>query len=169
MDTTPKGKMKKDLLFALIPLAISFGVPAFAQQASTADPQLTQAVQAAVTKFGEALKNKDAAAVAALFTEDGVVVATKETVSGQKAIEQFFTKLFEQEQISDLTTTLDENSPRIGKDGKLIWVTGVWSATVQRQDHPSVPIKGYFSSVGDREGDAVKILNLEEFRSTASR
>jgi uncharacterized protein (TIGR02246 family) len=161
--------MKKDLLLALIPLVISFGVPAFAQQASTADPQLTQAVQTAVTKFGEALKNKDAAAVAALFTEDGVVVTAKEPVSGQKAIEQFFTKLFEQEQISDLTTTLDQNSPVIFNDGKRGWITGVWSATIQPPDKPSVSVKGYFASIVDREGDGVKIRTLEEFRSTASR
>jgi uncharacterized protein (TIGR02246 family) len=161
--------MKKDLLLALIPLVISFGVPAFAQQASTADPQLTQAVQTAVTKFGEALKNKDAAAVAALFTEDGLVVTGKEPVSGQKAIEQFFTKLFEQEQISDLTTTLDQNSPTISKDGKIIWITGVWNATVQPQDQTSAPVKGYFASVMDREGDGLKVRILDEFRSTASR
>ena len=52
------------LVVALVGLAISFAVPAFAQQKDTADPQIDEQI---VKKFDEAFNNGDAAAVAALI------------------------------------------------------------------------------------------------------
>jgi hypothetical protein len=57
-------------LMALIGLAISFALPAFAQQTSTPDPQITEKIRAISKAYDEAVSNNDAAAVAALFTED---------------------------------------------------------------------------------------------------
>jgi uncharacterized membrane protein YvbJ len=63
--------MKMRLIVALVGLAISFVLPAFAQQKDTAASQIDEQI---VKKFDEAFNNGDAAAVAALYTEDAVQV-----------------------------------------------------------------------------------------------
>src|ERR1700750_2614358 len=61
-------------LFALVGLAISLALPTFAQQTKTPDPQLREKLVAAIKKHTDALDQNDAAAVAANFTEDGILV-----------------------------------------------------------------------------------------------
>jgi hypothetical protein len=62
--------MKMRLIVALAGLAISFAVPTIAQQKNTIDPKIAQQIRALETKFDEAFNKNDAAAVAALYTED---------------------------------------------------------------------------------------------------
>jgi hypothetical protein len=66
--------MKVHLPLTLAGLAIGFVVPAFAQQTNTPDPQLREKLVAAIKKHTDALDKNDAAAVAANFTEDGILV-----------------------------------------------------------------------------------------------
>jgi hypothetical protein len=87
--------MKTRLLGALVGLAISFALPTFAQQKETVDlgvaqqrdilgdPKVDDEFGVLVTKREEAFTNKDAAAVAALFTEDAVLVAPDGVFSGR--------------------------------------------------------------------------------------
>jgi ketosteroid isomerase-like protein len=62
--------MKIRFLVALVGLAVSFASPTFAQQKDTVDPKIAQRIRALETKFDEAFNKNDAAAVAALYTED---------------------------------------------------------------------------------------------------
>jgi hypothetical protein len=39
----------------------------------------------------------------------------------------------------------------IGTDGKVIWATGGWSATIKGENFGSTRVKGYWSAI--REGD----------------
>jgi hypothetical protein len=55
--------MKIRLTIALAGLAISFALPAFAQQKNMVDPQLLQVTDALSKKFDEAFDNNDAAAL----------------------------------------------------------------------------------------------------------
>jgi len=65
--------MKTRLLIALVGLAISFTLPTFAEQKdAVADPQITQKILAIGKAYDEGENNNDAAAIAALFTEDAV-------------------------------------------------------------------------------------------------
>ena len=48
-------------------------VPTFAQETNTPDPQLREQIVALLEKFTEAWNNNDAAALAALYTEDGLL------------------------------------------------------------------------------------------------
>ena len=66
--------MKTPLLITLAGLAISFASPIFAQQTNKPDPQLRQKLVDAIKKHTDSLDKNDAAAVAANFTEDGVLV-----------------------------------------------------------------------------------------------
>jgi ketosteroid isomerase-like protein len=87
--------MKMRLLPALATLAIGFVVPALAQEQNTVDPEVRQQIEAAVMKFDEAFNKHDAAAIAALYTQDTVQVGfwTGEgdtVVSGQQAVEKTY-------------------------------------------------------------------------------
>jgi nuclear transport factor 2 (NTF2) superfamily protein len=85
--------MKIRLIVAILGLAISFAVPAFAQQKDTAASQIDEQI---VKKFDEAFNNGDAAAVAALYTEDAVQVTPQGPVFGREAIEKLLTGVFQQ-------------------------------------------------------------------------
>jgi ketosteroid isomerase-like protein len=49
-------------------LAISFAVPALAQEKNAVDTEVRQQIEAVLTKFDEAFNKNDAAAIAALYT-----------------------------------------------------------------------------------------------------
>ncbi|HEY5814493.1 MAG TPA: ketosteroid isomerase family protein [Terrimicrobiaceae bacterium] len=103
------------LLFTLVGLA-SFALPTFAQQTNTPDPKLRQVAEAQGAKFSETMNNNDAAARAALYTEDAVVVdAEKGPINGRKAIEHF-AELFQKVRFSNHIGTAD---PHLGR--RFIW------------------------------------------------
>jgi hypothetical protein len=58
------------LVVALVGLAIVFTAPAFAQQ--TVDPKIELQIRALAAKYDDAINRHDAAAVAALYTQDEV-------------------------------------------------------------------------------------------------
>ena len=151
--------MKIRLLFALLGLAISFAVPTFAQQTNKPDPQLREKLIAAIKKHTDALDKNDAAAVAALFTEDGVYLTATGPINGREAIEKYHADLFKQFHLSNSLITVDEDSPHmIGTASNELWATGAWSATIQGQNFGPIQIKTYWSVI--REGDDWNIRML---------
>jgi hypothetical protein len=100
--------MKIRFLLALVRLAISFTLPLFAQQKDTVDPRIVQQRDLlgdakALGEFGalgmkadEAFNNNDAVAVAALFTENAVLVASDGMFCGRQAIEKRYADTFQQ-------------------------------------------------------------------------
>jgi len=151
--------MKIRVLLTLAGLAISFALPTFAQQTNTPDPQLRQRYIALVEKYDDALNKNDAAAVAALFTEDGVYMTDRGPVIGRPAIEKYHADLFKQFHLSNSLITVDEDSPHmIGTASNELWATGAWSATIQGQNFGPIQIKTYWSVI--REGDDWNIRML---------
>ena len=59
----------------------------------------------------EAFNNNDAAALAALFTEDGVFVAPEGMISGRKDIKKRYADTFQKMLFSNCLHTVDQNSP----------------------------------------------------------
>jgi uncharacterized protein (TIGR02246 family) len=152
-------KMKIRLLVGLVVLAISFALPAFAQQTNTPDPRLRQRLIAIIQKHNDAINNNDAAVVAALYTEDAVLVEQAGPTFGREAIEKHWADRFQKVHFSDLVSTLDEDSPHIiGTDGKEVWATGGWSATIKGENFGPTPIKGFWSVI--RKDDDWKIWML---------
>ena len=91
--------MKIRLVVALVGLAIGFAVPVLAQENDTVDPQTRQEIEALDAKLDEAINNNDAAAAAALFTEDAILMLPLEYApersglfSGRQAIEKWFAR-----------------------------------------------------------------------------
>ncbi|HEY0789426.1 MAG TPA: SgcJ/EcaC family oxidoreductase [Chthoniobacterales bacterium] len=151
--------MKRHALLALVGLVIGFALPTFAQQTNTPDPQLRQKLVDVIAKHAEAMNKNDAAAAAALFTEDAVYVTDKGPVNGRLAIEKMYTDLFQNVHFSNHLITVDPDCPHlIGREGNQMWATGGWSSTIQGQNFGPVEIKGYWSVI--REGEDWKIRML---------
>ena len=152
--------MKICLIVALAGFAISFALPTFAQQTDTPDPQLRQKLVDAIKKHTDALDKNDATAVAANFTENGILVTPNGTFFGREAIEKNYADLFKQGfRSSKNTATPDDDSPHIkSKDSNEMWATGKWTATLQGKDWGPAEASGYWSVI--REGDDWKIRML---------
>ena len=150
--------MKIRLLLTLAGFAIIFTLPAFAQQKDTVDPQIVEQLDATSKKYDEAFNNGDAAAVAAFFTEDAVLVTDKGPIYGREAIEKNFADLFQNVHISNHIDKADQYSPHIiGTDGNEMWSNGEWSLTLQEKTGDPIPLKGYWSEIYVREGVAWKV------------
>jgi ketosteroid isomerase-like protein len=152
--------VKIRLVVALVGLAISFALPTFAQQTSTPDPQLREKLIAAIKKHTDALDKNVAAAIAANFTEDGVLVTQDGSFFGREAIEKHYADDFSKKiHLSNNTATPDQDCPHIiGTSGNEMWATGQWTATVKGDNWGPVYLKGYWTVI--REGDDWKIRNL---------
>ena len=121
--------MKTRSLLALIGLATSLALPTYAQQKDTVDPQIIEQLNAQSKKYDEAFNNGDAAAVAALFTEDAVLVTDAGPIYGREAIEKWAADLFKQIHLSNHVGKDDQFSPHVV--GNELWCNGEWSQTYQ--------------------------------------
>ena len=147
--------MKIRLAVALVALAIGFTVPTFAQQTNTPDPQLRQVVDTLANKLDEAMNNNDAAAAAALFTEDSIFVTPQGPIYGREPIEKHYADLFQKVHFSNHVAKDDQVSPHaIGNE---LWCNGAWSVTYQVKGGDPVQAKGYYSAIDSREGDTWKL------------
>jgi uncharacterized protein (TIGR02246 family) len=156
--------MKTCLLGVLAGLAICSALPTFAQQR---DPQIAKqrnlmGVPNALGEFGalgikmeEAFKNNDAGALAALFTEDAVLVARDGMFFSRQAIEKRYADMFQRLPI----TTFAGQRSCLNAIDNAVWAGGEWWSTVQSQAGPKFE-RGYWSAIYVREGDAWKIRQL---------
>ena len=149
--------MKIPSLITFVGLAICFALPTFAQQKDTVDPKLRHLLLDLAKNFEEAWNNNDASALAALFTEDAVLVNDSGPVIGREAIKKYYTDLFQNVHFSNNVTTYGPECPHaIGTDGTEMWENGTWSMTWQVKGGEPVQGKGYDASVAVLEDGALK-------------
>jgi ketosteroid isomerase-like protein len=151
--------MKIRLVVALVGLAISHALPTFAQQKEPTPSDENRQVSAALVKQGDdAWNNNDAAAVAAVFTENAVIVTDSGPIYGREAIAKWAADLFKQIHFSNHSAKDDQVSPHaIGNE---LWCNGEWSQTIQGKDWGPIQQKGYYSAIDSREGDTWKLRML---------
>jgi uncharacterized protein (TIGR02246 family) len=164
-----KQAMRRRLLLALTGLAFGLVAPAFAQQKDTAGPPTVQqrdliGIADALANFDElnhkleaAYDRNDAAAVAALFTEDAVLMAADGVFSGRQQIEKRYADAFKGAPITEFICSRERFHLK-GIDNA-VWSTGEWGSTFQGQTGPGFA-RGQWSAVYVPEGDAWKILLL---------
>jgi uncharacterized protein (TIGR02246 family) len=172
--------MKTSLLGALVGLAISLAVPSFAQEKDTVDLRIAQqrdllGEPKAIDKFGdlhrkldEAYDKNDAAAVAALFTEDGLFVVPDGMFSGRRDIEIRHAEVFQKSPITDFNCSRERR--HLDAIDNAVWSAGQWASTSQSQTGP-VFGWGCWTAIYVREGDAWKFRMLtlsEHLRPAAS-
>ena len=150
--------MKIRLLLTLAGLTIGFALPTFAQQTNTPDPKLREQILVCGKQFDDAMMKGDAAALAAHYTEDAVLVNDDGPVYGREAIEKLYETLFKMVRFTKHDSTPDQYSPHIiGTAGNEAWATGKWSQTVKGQNWGPLDEKGYWTSIYAREGDVWKV------------
>ena|ERR1700722_17437253 len=159
--------MKTGSRLAVAGSVICFAVAAVAQQKNTADSPTVQqrdllGVPKALDDFGEvslkleeAFNRNDASAIAALFTEDGILVASDGMVSGRQAIEKRYADIFQRWPI----TTFSGQRYQLNAIDNAVWSAGEWWSTVQSETGPKFE-GGYWSAIFIHEGGDWKIRLL---------
>jgi uncharacterized protein (TIGR02246 family) len=148
--------MKIRLVVALVGLVIGFTAPTFAQQKETLDAQAVKKADPLAGKYDEAENSNDAAAVAALYTEDAVWVTPQGPIVGREAIEKQYAEYFKFGRHSNHTTTYDPATYQITGTTDTIAFSGGWSVTVEVQGKPQ-EFKGRWLAIYTRGSDGWKI------------
>ncbi len=153
----------------LVGLTISFTLPTFGQQKDAADPRIVQqrdllGLPKALDEFGElnrgldeAYNRNDAAATAALFTEDALLVAPDGMFSGRQDIEKRYADTFQRSPIINFNCSWDRR--HLNAIDNAVWSAGQWFGTFQSQTGPVFAL-GLWSAIYVREGEAWKIRML---------
>jgi uncharacterized protein (TIGR02246 family) len=145
--------MKIRFLLALVGLAIGFAAPALAQLKDTVDPKTAQEIRALAMKYDAAFNNNDAAAVAALYTEDAVYVAHHGTFHGRQAIEKTYANYFQHWHSINHVSTVD----RVIAVGDDVRAFGTWSSTFQDTNGAPKKDGGHYRWLLVRKGDTWEI------------
>ena len=141
------------LLFALAALAIGLAVRAFALSGNLAeDIRAFDEFNLLRMKVAEAFTNNDAAALAALFTQDALLVEPEGVFNGREAIEKALADLFQRWR----PTNFLSEANKLNSIGNGAWAVGQWWCTLESQSGP-VPMMGYWSEVYVREGEVWQI------------
>jgi uncharacterized protein (TIGR02246 family) len=145
-------------------LAVGLVSQAAAQAQSSATAQvLKRKFQGISGKYQAAFNNKDAAGVAALFAESGVLIVGvpgNQVYSGRQAVEDFYEGAFKQGS-SDLQVTVED----VHSSGEVSWTRGSFTEMrpPMQGGNGLVQVQGLFGSVYEREGDDHKIVQLTVF------
>jgi ketosteroid isomerase-like protein len=148
--------MKIRLLLALTGLAIGFAVPVLAFNFS-GDVKALGEFNTLGMKEDAAFNKSDAGALAALFTEDAVLVAPDGIFYGRQAIEKRYADTFHRWPI----TTFSSQRYQLNAIDNAVWTVGGWWSTLQSETVPKFE-GGYWSAIYVREGDVWKIRMLIE-------
>jgi uncharacterized protein (TIGR02246 family) len=105
----------------------------YTQEKQTVDLQIIEQINAISKKYDEAVNKNDAAAVAALYTEDAVFVTDTGPLYERQAIEKFYTDVFQQWHPKNHLGKKDPNSPRIIGTADNVASNGEWSENGQGQ------------------------------------
>jgi uncharacterized protein (TIGR02246 family) len=137
-----------DPLVALVGLAVGLTMPTLAQTNESApSEQDRQQIEALAARYAEASNRHDAAAIAALFTEEGVIVSPERILSGRQAIEKLYRDTFNAATVSDTVIKTTE----LHVMGDLVWAVGQWRNNTQQ---------GHWGSVDERRGGAWQLRML---------
>jgi uncharacterized protein (TIGR02246 family) len=128
----------------------------FAPLTNTSDQQLREQLVPLDKKIADAWKNNDAAALAALYTEDAIKVTPQGPIHGRQAIEKWLAQVFQNFHPKNYISKTD--SLRIIGRADNIAANGEWSQTLQGKNGEPIPIKGYWSVIFVRQGEDWKIL-----------
>jgi ketosteroid isomerase-like protein len=104
-------------------------------------------IDALATKYAAAVNKSDAAAISALFTEDGVFVTPAGILSGREGIEKAYLDIFKNNPVSDQVITTAE----VHGEGNLSWAFGQWRNNMEH---------GNWGAVDKRSGDKWSIRML---------
>jgi len=127
-----------------------------------ADQQILQQLEAKRKDYDERVNNNDAAAVAALFTEDAIFVTESGLFYGRQGVENLYAEWFDAPgwHISDYIGKIDPNSIHFLGTTDYVMLGGKWSETYQVEGEKPFQLQGYWSWIVTRVRDDWKIRLL---------
>ena len=151
--------MKMRLLLALAGLTISFALPTIAQEKEEVNPKILAGIQANDKAYDDAFNKHDPAAIAALFSENAVLVvrgggsegdstpAPGDTIdgvfTGRAGVEKRYTALFKLWHFEDHLNTLDQVHTPFET---VPWAVGGWEVTQEGMHYKGFRILTYVSA-----------------------
>jgi uncharacterized protein (TIGR02246 family) len=131
---------------------VSLAAPITAQQTSASGRQdARQAVEAFVAKYLEAYNKKDAAGVAVLYTEDGLLVPPGPIATGKQNIEKAWRAVFDAGR-----TGLRYDIQQIEAEGNLVWSVGRFTVMAPDESGMLQERQGNFANIYEWVGDELR-------------
>ena len=127
------------------------------QQMHAADPKTEREIRAFIRAYEESFNANEAAALAALCTEDAIQLGPEGPIRGRQAIEKKYVDLFRQSHPGNIRCTIDQVSVL----SNVSWNSGAWSCTLRGENGP-VQASGYRLDVLVREA----MLGRSAYRAT---
>ena len=124
--------MKTHVLPTLVGLATGFVVPTFAQEKEEVNPHMLQLIEANDKAYDQAFNKHDAAAIAALYSENAVLLTPDGVFTGQANIEKRYTQLLQRTNYTDHVNKLDQVHTPLGVNP---WAVGSWTVKLDRTRH----------------------------------
>jgi uncharacterized protein (TIGR02246 family) len=138
--------------FVLAVSLVVFATSATAQQASTSSQQdVRQEVEAFVAKYLDAYNRKDAAGVASLYAENGVLVPPGPMVTGKPNIEKAWRAVFDAGR-----TGLRYEIREVHPEGDVVWSIGQFTVMSPEQGGILQERRGNFVNIYQKEGNDLK-------------
>jgi uncharacterized protein (TIGR02246 family) len=163
-ELSKEKAMKMRIIVVYAALAIPFGLSAQAFSGDLAgDIKALDELSAFSMKYEDAYKNKNTAALAALFTEDAVCVTPGGLFLGREAIEKASADQFRRWTASSHIYQADQ----LNAIDNGAWSVGQWWRTLEGQNGP-VFARGYWAALFVRENDGWKV-RLLVFNETSPR
>ena len=131
---------------------VSQGRAAIAQQTGGAGRQdARQAVEAFITKYLDAYNKKDAAGVAALYAEGGLLVPPGPITTGKQNIEKAWQAVFDTGR-----TGLRYDIQEVQAEGNFVWSVGQFTVMAPDESGKLQERQGNFANIYQWEGDGLK-------------
>ena len=112
---------------------------------------MDQAVKAFITKYLDAYNRKDAAGVAALYAEDGLLVPPGPITTGKQNIEKAWRAVFDAGR-----TGLRYDIHQVQAEGNIVWSVGQFTVMAPDESGVLQERQGNFANVYQWEGDVLK-------------
>jgi uncharacterized protein (TIGR02246 family) len=149
--------MRRRFLLTLVGLTSGVALQGIAQWKDTADPQAARQLvsfydSALSMKYEKALNEKNAEALASLFTEDAILVAPEGLFSGRAAIEKRYAGVFQRSNLTDFFGMRSQ----LNAIGDELCAVGSWWSLLQTERGP-LQVGGHWLEIYAREADGWKI------------
>ena len=112
--------------------------------------QVRKAIEEANLKFSEAITQGDAAAAAALYTEDTILLPpNSEMIQGRQETEAFWRALWAQLKVTDVNITIVD----LYGNGDIVYEVGKYTLTIQPEGQEPIEDKGKYVVVWKLQAD----------------
>lgn len=122
-----------------------------APMASRTEKEARLAVEAFIAKYLERYNKKDAAGVAALYAEDGVLVPPGPMVTGKANIEKAWRATFDAGR-----TGIRYDTQQVQAEGNIVWSTGQFSVMSPEENGTLQERRGNFVNIYEWDRDELK-------------